>query len=68
MFADNLINPITNLIKTSNQIKSGNLSARVPQISSKDEMSLLIKTFNEMTKKLKSLRIELQKRERNAST
>ena len=30
-------------------------------------MSLLIKTFNEMTQKLKSQRIELKKRERNAA-
>ena len=67
LFADTLISPITNLIKTSNQIKSGNLSVRVPQISTKDEMSLLIKTFNEMTKKLKSQRIELKKSERNAA-
>ena len=67
LFADNLINPITNLIKTSNEIKSGNLSAKVPQTSSNDEISLLIKTFNEMTKKLKIQRIELQKRERNAA-
>ena len=67
LFADTLINPITNLIKTANKIKSGNLSVKVPQISTKDEMSLLIKTFNEMTEKLKSQRIELQKRERNAA-
>ena len=67
LFADTLITPITNLIKTSNQIKSGNLSVKVPQISTKDEMSLLIKTFNEMTRKLKSQRIELKKRERNAA-
>ena len=67
LFADALIKPITNLIKTSNQIKSGNLSVKVPQISTKDEMSLLIKTFNEMTRKLKSQRIELKKRERNAA-
>ena len=67
LFADALITPITNLIKTSNQIKSGNLSVKVPQISTKDEMSLLIKTFNEMTRKLKSQRIELKKRERNAA-
>ena len=67
LFADTLITPITNLIKTSNQIKSGNLSVKVPQISTKDEMSLLIKTFNGMTEKLKSQRIELKKRERNAA-
>ena len=67
LFADTFIKPITNLIKTSNQIKSGNLSVKVPQISTKDEMSLLIKTFNEMTQKLKSQRIELKKRERNAA-
>ena len=67
LFADNFINPITNLIKTSNKIKSGNLSVRVPQISSKDEMSLLIKTFNEMTKMLKIQKSELKKQERNAA-
>ena len=67
LFADTLIKPIADLIKTSNLIKSGNFSVKVPQISSKDEMSLLIKTFNEMTKKLKSQRVELQKRERNAA-
>ena len=67
LFSDTLIKPITNLIKTSNKIKSGNLSVKVPQISTKDEMSLLIKTFNEMTQKLKSQRIELKKRERNAA-
>jgi two-component system nitrogen regulation sensor histidine kinase NtrY len=67
LFADALIAPITNLIRTSNQIKSGNLSVKVPQISTKDEMSLLIKTFNEMTKKLRLQKTELQKRERNAA-
>jgi len=67
LFADTLVKPITNLIKTANEIKSGNLSVKVPQISTKDEMSLLIKTFNEMTQKLKSQRIELKKRERNAA-
>ena len=67
LFADTFVKPITNLIKTANKIKSGNLSVKVPQISSKDEMSLLIKTFNEMTQKLKSQRIELKKRERNAA-
>ena len=67
LFADTFIKPITNLIKTSNEIKSGNLSVKVPQISTKDEMSLLIKTFNEMTQKLKSQRVELKKRERNAA-
>ena len=67
LFADTFIKPITDLIKTSNEIKSGNLSVKVPQISSKDEMSLLIKTFNEMTQKLKSQRIELKKSERNAA-
>ena len=67
LFADTLVNPIANLIKTSNQIKLGNFSVKVPQISTKDEMSLLIKTFNEMTGKLKSQRSELQKRERNAA-
>ena len=45
-FADNLINPISNLIHTSNLVKKGNLTAKVPQIDSKDEMSLLIKRFN----------------------
>ena len=67
LFADTLIKPIKNLIKTSNKIKSGDLTAKVPQISSGDEMSLLIKTFNEMTQKLKTQRTELQKRERNAA-
>ena len=67
LFADTLINPIKNLIKTANQVKLGNLSVKVPQISTKDEMSLLIKTFNEMTKRLKTQRTELQKRERNAA-
>ena len=67
LFADTLIRPITNLIKTSNQIKSGNLSVKVPQISTKDELSLLIKTFNGMTEKLKTQRVELKKRERNAA-
>ena len=43
VFADNLINPITNLINTSNLIKKGNLKVKVPQIDTKDEMSLLIK-------------------------
>ena len=68
LFADTLVKPIANLIKTSNQIKLGNFSVKVPQISTKDEMSLLIKTFNEMTGKLKSQRSELQKRERNAAS
>ena len=44
-FADNLITPISNLIRTSNLIKKGNLSVQVPQVSTKDEMGLLIKTF-----------------------
>ena len=66
-FADNLINPITNLINTSNLIKKGNLKAKVPQINTKDEMSLLIKRFNEMTSTLGKQRTELGKRERNSA-
>ena len=53
-FADNLINPISNLIHTSNLVKKGNLTVKVPQIDSKDEMSLLIKRFNEMTSTLRT--------------
>ena len=66
-FADNLINPISNLIHTSNLIKKGNLTAKVPQIDSKDEMSLLIKRFNEMTSTLEKQQKELRKRERNSA-
>ena len=66
-FADNLINPITNLINTSNLIKKGNLKAKVPQINTKDEMSLLIKRFNEMTSTLEKQQTELRKRERNSA-
>ena len=67
VFADNLVSPITNLIHTSNLIKSGNFNAKVPNTSGKDEMSVLIKTFNEMTKTLKSQQIKLRERERNAA-
>ena len=63
MFLPIYVSPSLKLKKTSNKIKSGNLSVKVPQISTKDEMSLLIKTFNEMTQKLKSQRIELKKRD-----
>ncbi len=66
-FADNLISPISNLIRTSNLIKKGNLSAKVPQVSTKDEMGLLIKTFNQMTNTLKNQQNELRKRERNSA-
>ena len=66
-FADDLINPITNLINTSNLIKKGNLKAKVPQINTKDEMSLLIKRFNEMTSTLEKQQTELRKRERNSA-
>ena len=67
MFADNLINPISNLIHTSNLIRKGNLSAKVPELKTNDELSLLIKRFNEMTATLKKQQDELRKRERNTA-
>ena len=67
VFSDNLIKPISNLIHTSRLIKKGNLTAQVPPSNTKDEMSVLIKTFNQMTKTLQQQRLELRQRERNAA-
>lgn len=59
VFAGQLAGPITNLIKASEQVRSGDLSARVENTNPKDEIGALGMSFNNMTAQLQTQREEL---------
>ncbi|MBP6986139.1 MAG: PAS domain-containing sensor histidine kinase [Alphaproteobacteria bacterium] len=58
-FASRLAAPITALISASEKIRAGDLTARVPEMSSQDEFGLLSLTFNRMTSELQLQRDKL---------
>lgn len=58
-FASQLTQPISMLIAATEKIRSGELSARVPELSKSDEMGTLSRAFNRMTSQLESQRAEL---------
>lgn len=59
VFAGQLAGPISNLIKASERVRSGDLTARVDNVNTKDEIGTLGLSFNNMTAQLESQREEL---------
>jgi len=57
--ADRLATPLGNLIQAAERVRSGDLSARVTEKSSYDEIANLLSAFNRMTSQLDSQRREL---------
>jgi len=57
--ADRLATPLGNLIQAAERVRSGDLSARVTEQSSYDEIANLLSAFNRMTSQLDSQRREL---------
>ncbi len=57
--ADRLATPLENLIQAAERVRSGDLSARVTEKSSYDEIANLLSAFNRMTSQLDSQRREL---------
>jgi len=58
-FARRLVQPIGSLISTAELVRSGDLSARVQDIQSKDEFGTLAQAFNRMTEQLQIQQNEL---------
>ena len=57
--ANRLVQPIGSLANAAERIRAGDLSARVEEGSSEDEISMLSRAFNRMTDQLQSQRNEL---------
>lgn len=56
-----IVKPISNLIDVSESIISGNTKARATEVSSYEEVSILIKTFNQMVTQVQKQREDLVK-------
>lgn len=59
LLANQIARPIGRLIGAAEQVRAGDLSARVPEIASGDEMADLSRAFNRMTGQLSAQRSEL---------
>ena len=66
-FASRLTGPIVNLIKASEKISTGDLSAKVPKIETDKEFEKLNENFNSMIDKLKKQQDKLLLSERHAA-
>ncbi len=64
-FSSRFFISINNLISASNEIGSGNLNAKVPELKADREIELLNKNFNAMTSRLKSQQEKLLNAERH---
>ncbi len=58
-FATQLSRPISVLIGAAEKVRTGDLSARVPEQDGADEVGMLMRAFNRMTSQLSSQRDEL---------
>jgi len=58
-FASHLSAPIRALVAAADRVRSGDLTARVTEKESEDELAVLTRTFNRMTEQLGSQRSEL---------
>ena len=58
-FANRLVGPIRNLVHTAEQVRHGDLSARVDEGEREDEIGTLSRAFNRMTSQLENQRSEL---------
>ncbi len=51
-FSSRLVNPLSNLVDAADRVGQGDLQARVPTVSSGDEVGTLSRAFNRMTDQL----------------
>ena len=58
--------PVQELVKATNQVSSGNLNYTIKELGN-DELGLLAKSFNNMTKKLAEARLQLFQSDKMAS-
>ncbi|GEQ96733.1 PAS domain-containing sensor histidine kinase [Iodidimonas gelatinilytica] len=58
-FANRLVAPISRLVEAANRIRQGDLTARAEGPGGPDEIGVLSRTFNRMTRKLEAQRREL---------
>lgn len=65
--ANVLIDPIMNLITAADRVSKGDLTTRIPEFSSKNELSQLVKSFNRMTERLEQQNKELVISEKNSA-
>ncbi len=63
-FATQLVVPIGRLVAAAEQIRSGNLAARVPEGEKEDELASLSRAFNRMTYQIESQQRELREANR----
>ncbi|HZD25356.1 MAG TPA: PAS domain-containing sensor histidine kinase, partial [Alphaproteobacteria bacterium] len=59
VFASRLVRPIRQLVETAEQVRLGDLSARVAEGDGEDEIGTLSRAFNRMTSQLEHQRAEL---------
>lgn len=59
IFANGLATRISRLIKAADRVRTGDLTARVPEVAEEDEIDHLFSAFNRMTNQLDSQRREL---------
>lgn len=53
-FATRMVAPISRLVEASDKVGQGNLNARVPSQTSSDEIGILSRAFNRMTRQLQN--------------
>ncbi len=58
-FATRMITPISDLVRAAERVREGDLSSRVTEGETDDEITVLSRTFNRMTEQLQSQRNEL---------
>lgn len=59
VFAQRMVGPIRTLISTTEKVREGDLTARVPEFNQGDEFNVLAAAFNRMTAQLQTQRREL---------
>ncbi len=68
IFANRLARPLTELVFAAEQVRAGNLRARVPELDPDDEVGNLVRSFNRMTSQLETHREELMEANRQIDT
>jgi two-component system nitrogen regulation sensor histidine kinase NtrY len=59
LFANSIAARISRLTQAADQVRAGDLSARLPEVEERDELDHLLRVFNRMTHQLQSQRTEL---------
>lgn len=59
-FSSRLVTPLSNLVDAAERVGRGDLDARVPNLSSADELGSLSRAFNRMTDQLSAQQAELK--------